>query len=94
MITNDISPENKIDKLLMDNFGKPLNEKELKKWMEYKDMGFTLTPFGTIYNGKTDGVFVRVEKKLIKQRKIFKGHAEDLYLNVIPKIENLIKQKQ
>lgn len=94
MITNGISPERKIDFILMDiEKGRPINEKEEKKWFEYKNLGFTLTPRGQVYDNKTPGVFIRVEKKLIAQRKIFKGHAENIYLEIIPKLENLIKQK-
>lgn len=95
MITNGISPEKKIDFIKMNiEIGRPINESEEKKWLQYKELGYTLGPRGQIYDNTTDGVFVRVEKKLIAQRKIFKGHSTDIYLNIIPKIENLIKQKQ
>jgi len=94
MITNGISPERKIDFIEMDKeLGRPLNEKEEKKWLEYKAQNFTLAPRGQIYDNRTDGVFVRVEKKLIAQRKIFKGHAEEIYLDIIPKLEKLIQEK-
>lgn len=94
MITNGISPERKIDFIEMDReLGRPINEVEKKKWEEYKKMGFVLTPRGQIYDNRTDGVFIRVEKKLLAQRKIFKSHAENIYLDIIPKLEKLIQEK-
>jgi DNA polymerase elongation subunit (family B) len=94
MITNGISPENKIDFIKMNiEKGRPFDEIEEKKWLQYRELGYVLCPRGQIYDNNSDGVFVRVEKKLIAQRKIFKSHAEDIYLNIIPKLENIIKQK-
>lgn len=92
--TNGISPEKKVDFIKMDiDIGRPVNIAEELKWLEYKKLGFTLGPRGQVYDTNEDGIFVRVEKKLITKRKIFKGHAEDIYLNVIPKLEKLIKEK-
>lgn len=95
IITNGLSPEKKVDVLLMDiEKGKTLNAQEEYKWQQYKKLGFTLTPRGTVYDTNEDGLYVTIEKKLIKQRKVFKTFAENIYLNHIPKLEQLIKNKQ
>ncbi len=94
MITNGISPEKKVDFIKMNtDIGRPLNIVEEQKWKEYKKLGYTLGPRGQVYDTNEDGVFVRVEKKLIAQRKIFKGHSEFCYLQIIPKLEKLIQEK-
>jgi DNA polymerase elongation subunit (family B) len=94
MITIGISPDTKVDSILVNEFGRPLNEVENRKWLAYREQNFTLSPMGRIYDKNKDGVFIRVEKKLIAQRKIFKGHAEDIYLNVAPKLEKLLAKKE
>lgn len=93
MITNGISPEAKIDTILVDDFGYPINKIEEAKWNKYKSMGFCLAPTGRIYDITTDSLYVRVEKKLLTQRKIFKNHVEDIYLNIIPAIEKELKSR-
>lgn len=94
MITNGISPEKKVDVLEMnEEIGRPLNEIENNKWLGYKKLGFTLTPRGTVYDTNEDGLFVTIEKKLIAQRKVFKNYAEDIYLNILPKLEQKINEK-
>jgi DNA polymerase elongation subunit (family B) len=95
MISMYLSPDGKVDSVIVDeNTNRPINDAEMQKWLRYKDMGYTLTPMGRIYDGTTDKLFVRIEKKLIAQRKIFKGHAEDIYLNVTPKLEKLMETKK
>jgi DNA polymerase elongation subunit (family B) len=95
MISMYLSPDGKVDSIEIDeDTWEPLNDREMQKWLKYKEMGYTLTPMGRIYDGTTDKLFVRIEKKLIAQRKIFKGHAEDIYLNITPKLEKLIAKKK
>jgi len=92
MITIGISPDHKVDTIDVNENGRPLTEADNKKWLQYKQQNCTLSPMGRIYDNTSDGVFVRVEKKLIAQRKIFKGHAEDIYLKILPKLENRITE--
>jgi DNA polymerase elongation subunit (family B) len=94
MITIFISPDGKIDAVEVDEMGRPANPNSEAMWQKYKAMGYTLSPMGRIYDGTTDKLFVRIEKKLIAQRKIFKGHAEDIYLNLQPKLEKVIEEKK
>ena len=89
--TIGISPDRLVDRInTIDGF--PANAVELKKWLTYKEQNCTLSPMGRIYDKNSDGVFVRIEKKLIAQRKIFKGHVEDIYLNILPDLEKRLKQ--
>lgn len=92
MITMGISPEAKIDSILVNKDGDPLNEVENQKWLKYKKLGYCLTPMGRIYDVTTDGLYTRIEKKLLAERKIFKSHMEDIYLNQIPLIEQQINK--
>ena len=95
MLTNGISPEKKIDVLeMVDEHKLIIADKDKHKWEQYKQMGFTLTPRGSVYDSREDGLFVTIEKKLIGQRKIFKGYAEDIYLNIIPLLEQKLKELQ
>lgn len=89
-----ISPEKKIDSINVNPDGWPLTEKDARIWEGYKAQGFTLSPMGRIYDSREDGLYVRIEKKLLNQRQIFKGHAEDIYLNVVPKLEAEIKKRK
>lgn len=95
IITNGISPEKKVDVLEMnEELCEPTNDVDKRKWAEYKKMGFTLTPRGTVYDSREDGLFVTIEKKLIAKRKVFKGYAEDIYLDILPSLENRLKELQ
>lgn len=93
IITIGISPERKIDKILVDPNGIPINQKEMDKWLLYKAQNCSLSPLGNVYSLEGgDGLYVRIEKKLISQRKIFKGHAEEIYLDILTKIDNRIEE--
>lgn len=94
IIAMGLSPEKKIDEIKVNEHGKPLNEKENQKWLKYKEMGYGLSPMGRIYDMSEDGLYIRIEKKLLAQRKIFRGHADDIYLNIVPKIEAEIKKRK
>jgi DNA polymerase elongation subunit (family B) len=94
MITAGLSPEAKIDAILVDENGYPINEIENQKWQAYKKMGFALAATGRVYDVTQDYLYTRIEKKLLTQRKIFKGHMEDIYLNIIPKIEKEINARK
>lgn len=108
IITMGLSPEAKIDEIKMageyhlnkdkkeifTSYGYPLNEVENQKWLKYKKLGYCLTPLGRIYDGTKDSLYVRIEKKLLLQRKIFKGHMEDIYLNIIPNIKKELNNRK
>lgn len=87
IITVGLSPEMKVDSIEVNEDGFPANVIAQEKWNKYKSMGYCLSPMGRIYDVTTDGLYVRIEKKLQKERKIFKNHKEDIYINVIPMIE-------
>lgn len=90
IITCGISPERKVDSIKVDN-GKPLTLQDEVIWNKYKNNGnYILAPTGRIYDNTTDGIYVKIEKKLINERNIFKGHKNELYLNLIPKLEQKI----
>jgi DNA polymerase elongation subunit (family B) len=91
MITMGLSPEAKVDTISVNTDGFPLNEIENQKWLNYKALGYSLSPMGRIYRKDKDYLYTRIEKKLLKQRKIFKGHMEDIYLKQIPLIEKQIE---
>jgi DNA polymerase elongation subunit (family B) len=94
MITCGISPERKVDSINVEN-GYPLTIKDELTWKKYAENGnYILAPTGRIYDNTTDGIFVKIEKKLINERSIFKGHKNELYLDLIPKLEELIKSKE
>lgn len=91
MITNNLSPEKFIDKLLMDkDIPGKVHKKDEARWQEYKALGFVLTPVGNVYDNNSDGLYVEIEKDLIAKRKVFKNYAADIYLNILEKIENAI----
>lgn len=91
MITVGMSPEAKIDKIITNDLGRPINEVENQKWLKYKALGYCLAPKGRIYDNTKDSLFTRIEKKLLNQRKVFRVYEDDIYLNLIPTIENKIK---
>ena len=95
IITNGLSPEKYIDSVEMDpdNLGK-VSDKDLQKWLKYKNLGFSLTPIGNIYDTREEGLYVRIEKGLIGKRKVFKNYAADIYLNILTKIENEISKRK
>lgn len=93
MITCGISPERKVDSIKVEN-GYPLTLQDKLTWKKYKENGnYILAPTGRIYDNTSDGIFVKIEKKLINERQVFKGHKNELYLNLIPYLENKIKEK-
>ncbi len=94
IITCGLSPEAKIDSIKVNKQGFPLNDSEDKKWKYYKSLGYCLSPLGRIYDVTKDGLYPRIEKKLLAQRDIFQGHMSDIYLNIIPKIKEEIKNRQ
>jgi DNA polymerase elongation subunit (family B) len=94
MITAGLSPEAKVDSLQVDESGFPCNSQDIVKWEKYKSLGYCLSPAGRVYKMDKDYLYTRIEKKLLKQRKIFRGHQDDIYLNIIPKLEEAIKLKQ
>jgi DNA polymerase elongation subunit (family B) len=92
--TIGISPEVKIDTIRINSNGRPLDLIEEQKWLKYKSMGCILSPKGRIYQTQNvNPLYPRIEKKLLKERKIFRGYMDDIYLNLIPKIENEIKNR-
>ena len=90
--TAGISPELKIDQIEVNEFGRPANIVEEQKWEKYKALGYGLSFMGRVYDMNTEGLFYKIETKLLNQRKIFKGHASDIYLNLIPKLEDKLKE--
>ena len=103
-----LSPEAKIDEIQMEGHfetnkdgkqvwfstGFPANESENQKWLKYRKLGYSLSPMGRIYKMDKDYLYVRIEKKLLAQRKVFKGHMEDIYLNIIPKLKKEINERK
>lgn len=95
MITCGLSTEKKVDFINVDELGKPLHIQDTITWQKYADTGnYILAPTGRIYDKSTDGIFVEIEKELINERQIYKGHKATIYLEHITKLENLIKQKE
>lgn len=94
MLTMGLSPDAKIDKIVVDDDGFPKTEIEERKWATYKKMGYCLSPNGNIYDMSKDFLYTRIEKKVLNQRKVFSAHAEDIYLNIIPKIEQELKNRK
>ena len=94
MITMGLSPEAKIDTILTDHNGYPINEEENTKWLKYKAMGYALSPLGRVYDVTKDSLYTRIEKKLLAQRNIFQGHANDIYLDIIPKLKKEINNRK
>lgn len=92
IISNGISPEKYVDTIQTID-GKVV-ESDLHKWDRYKKLGFSLTPIGNIYDTREDGIYQEVEKKLIADRKVFKNFANDIYLNIITKIEKEINVRK
>lgn len=105
MITAGLSPDAKLDVIRMagvmkknkagkeyfESFGYPANEAENQKWLKYKAQNCCLAPSGRIYAMDKEYLYTKIEKKLLAQRKVFKGHMEDIYINIIPAIEKEIE---
>ena len=94
MITCGISPEKFITKIAVDELGRPLTEQDKKLWEKYKQMGYCLCPTGSIYDINEEGIYTIIEKNLLAERKIFKGHKQDIYLNISEKIQNEINKRK
>lgn len=90
MLTVGTSPEALIDEIEIDEkVGYPVKESEIKKWEKYKELGYCLSPMGRIYDVSKDFLFTRIEKKLLAERKIFKGHMFQLFKDIQILKENL-----
>jgi DNA polymerase elongation subunit (family B) len=101
MITNGLTPENRVDKLAVSSKAGDVdivitNEPDKLKWDAYKKLGYCITVMGNIYKmiKGVDGLYVRIEKKLLGQRNIFKEHGAEIYLDFMSKIDKLIEEKQ
>lgn len=88
-----LSPERKIDHIVVGEDGFPANPIEEQRWQKYKEKGCCLSPMGRVYDNNGDGLYVRIEKKLGAERKKYRGHQNDIYLNLIPKIEEEMKKR-
>lgn len=92
MISYYLSFDTKInDKILMEN-GKPANEQNKIKFEEYKKNGYCISPLGRIYKANSNNVISNIEKRLLKERKTFKKIKSEVYLDIIPKIEQKIQE--
>lgn len=95
MITMGLSPDTKIDKIDVDKFGYPKTKEDLDIWNSYKEQDFILVPTGRIYakhiESGEEGLYVRIEKKLIAERKIYKNFVNDIYINIVPRLEKHLK---
>lgn len=94
MISMFLSIENKLnDSIKTNELGRPINDFEMNKWLKYKSQGYCMTPLGRLYKRDENALFSFIEKKLLKERKIFKNVKEHIYLNIIPKIEEEIDKR-
>lgn len=91
--TIGLSPERKIDHIVVNENGFPANPIEESRWQKYKAKGCCLSPMGRVYDNNGDGLYVRIESNLGKERKLYQGYQQDIYLNVIPQIENELKRR-
>ena len=90
--TIGISPERKVHSIDVNEDGWPLTKRDSAVWESWKAKGYTLSPMGRIYDSRTDGLYPRIEKKLIAQRKEFRKYEDDIYLNLLPKLEERRKE--
>jgi DNA polymerase elongation subunit (family B) len=93
IITGGLSPDGKVDSIQVNHDGFPLTNNDKKKWEEYRSQGCALTPTGRIYDVSKETLYVRIEKRLIGERKIFKDAAADVYLNMQKKIDDEKKRR-
>lgn len=83
MLTIGTSPEALIDEIEVDeSLGYPVKPSEVAKWEKYKKLGYCLSPMGRIYDVSKDFLFTRIEKKLLAERKVFKGHMFQLFKDI------------
>lgn len=95
MISCYLSFDTKVpDKIIMDEFGHPINKAQQEKFDRYKAEGCCITPMGRIYKADGVNVYTSCEKNLLAERKVFKKAKEDIYLNIIPSIEKEIKRRK
>lgn len=92
MISLGLSPEAKIDVIDVDDFGRPIDEENMQRWLKYKEMGFCLAPTGRIYDIREKKLFTVIEENLLNERKHYKNIKNDIYLNVSTKIEDMIQK--
>ncbi len=99
MLTYGITPERYVDSIRINEQTKqPLNENELQKWLRYKNQNCILTPTGRIYAKNNDknieeyGLYLKIEKRKQDERAIFKKVKQNIYLNVLDKIEEKLKE--
>lgn len=86
--TIGISPERKVQAINVNSEGWPAFEKDEEIWQKWKAQGYTLSPMGRIYDSRTDGLYPRIEKKLLAQRKEFRVYEDDIYLNILETLNN------
>lgn len=92
MITVGLSPDAKVDTIKTLN-GRPATPEDQFTWDNYKKQGFSMSPEGRIYRMDKDYLYTRIEKKVLKQRKIFRGYEDDIFLNIKTLFENEIKSR-
>lgn len=92
MITVGLSPDAKVD-TIKTIAGKPATPEDQYTWDNYKKQGFSMSPEGRIYRMDKDYLYTRIEKKVLKQRKIFRGYEDDIFLNIKTEIEKEIKSR-
>lgn len=92
MITVGLSPDAKVDTIKTIN-GRPATPEDQFTWDNYKKQGFSMSPEGRIYRMDKDYLYTRIEKKVLKQRKIFRGYEDDIFLNIKTLFENEIKSR-
>lgn len=92
--TMGISPELIIDKIKLDDtpLKRPLNDVENQKWLKYKAMNYGLSATGVVYDMNVEGLYFELETQLLNERKIFKGHASDIYLKILSEFENRLRE--
>ena len=77
--------------LLLDKHLRGFKEHEYI-WNAWKAQGYTLSPMGRIYDSRTDGLYPRIEKKLLAQRNEFRNYEDDIFLNIIETLEKRKKE--
>ena len=94
MITGGLSPDALVDSIYTNEAGYPKTQRDMDKWLKYKDMGFALTPRGRIYDVTKDYLYTRILKGLINEREHYENIRDDIYLNIIPSIEKEISMRE
>lgn len=90
--TIGISPERKVQSINVNEEGWPLTKDDEDIWNAWKAQGYTLSPMGRIYDSRTDGLYPRIEKKLLAQRNEFRNYEDDIFLNIIETLEKRKKE--